>query len=113
MWLSLDLELGVGEEAVLRARVLEAVDGLLGLRNGIVWPGAIRAANETDDGIALLEVLGQHAFDVMRGRVEARLDDRLDAPQSENLGDSFRETFEPGGGAGDEDAGLAGHEKAP
>ena len=69
--------------------------------------------HEADDGIALLQVLRQHALHIMRGRVEARLDDRLDAPQSENLGDSFRETFEPGGGAGDEDAGLAGHEKAP
>ena len=56
-----------------------------------------------------LPVLGQHAFDVMRGWVEAGLDDRLDAPLAENPGDSFRETFESGGGAGNEDAGLAGH----
>ena len=103
-----EFELGVGEEPVLRARVLEAVDRLLGLRDGIVRPGAIRGANEADDGIALLEVLGQHAFDVMRGRVEAGLDDRLDAPLPENLCDSFREGCQPGGGAGDEDAGWAG-----
>ena len=104
-----EFELGVGEEAVLRAWVLEPVDGLLGLRDGIVRPGAIRGANEADDGIALLEVLGQHALHIMRGRVEAGLDDRLDAPLAENLGDSFREGFEPGGGAGDEDAGSAVH----
>jgi len=104
-----EFELGVGEEAVLRARVLEAVDGLLGLRDGIVRPGAIRGANEADDGIALLQVLGQHTLHIMRGRVEACLDDRLNAPQAKNLGDSLRETFESGGGAGDEDAGLAGH----
>ncbi len=103
-----EFELGVGEEAVLRARVLESVDGLLRLRDGIVRPGAIRGADEADDGIALLKVLGHHAFDVMRGRVEARLDDRLDAPLSENLGASFRESCQPGGGAGDEDAGLTG-----
>ena len=90
MWLSLELELGVGEEAVLRARVLEAVDGLLGLRNGIVWPGAIRGADEADDGIALLQVLGQHALHIMRGWVEAGLDDRLDAPLAEHFGDSLR-----------------------
>ncbi len=64
-----EFELGVGEEAVLRARVLEAVDGLPGLRDGIVLPGAICGANEADDGIALLQVLGQHALHIMRGRV--------------------------------------------
>jgi hypothetical protein len=46
-------------------------------------------------------------FDVMRGRVEAGLDDRLDAPLAENPGDSLREGCQPGGGAGDEDAGLS------
>lgn len=71
-----EIELGVGEKAVLRARVLEAVDRLLRLRDGIVRSGAVRGA---DDGIALLQVLGQHALYIMRGRVEARLDDRLDA----------------------------------
>lgn len=84
-----EFELGVGKEVVLRARVLEAVDGLRGLRDGIVRPGAIRGADETDDDVALLQVLGQHAFHVMRGRVEARLDDGLDAALAENFGDSF------------------------
>lgn len=100
-----ELELGVGEESVLRARVLEAVDGLLGLGDGIVRPGTISGANQADDGIALLQVLGQHALHIMRGRVEARLNDRLDAPQAENRSDSFREGSQPSGGAGNEDAG--------
>ena len=92
-------ELGVGEEAVLRARVLEAVDGLLGLRDGIVRPGAIRGADEADDGIAGPQVLGQHAFHVVRGGIEVGLDDRLNAALPENLGDSFREGFESGSSA--------------
>jgi len=155
------LKLGVGEDAALRARVLEAVEGLLGLRDGIVRPGAIRGTDEADDGIALLWgprpecsaqiclvfgrlaalflshrslricsfvtpcqtaksrrifghclpfealVLGQHALHIMQGRVESGLDDRLDAPLAENLGDLLREGCQPGGGAGDEDAGLS------
>ena len=103
-----EFELGVGEEAVLRARVLEPVNGLLDLRDGIMRPGAIRGANEADDGIALLEVLGQHALHIMRGRVEAGLDDRLDTPLAEQLADSFCEGGQPGSGAGDEDSWFAG-----
>ncbi|MBX7209944.1 MAG: hypothetical protein K1X78_16625 [Verrucomicrobiaceae bacterium] len=45
----------------------------------------------------------------MRGRVEAGLDDRLNTALPDNLGDSFREGCQSGGGAGDEDAGWAGH----
>jgi len=56
-------------------------------------------------------VLGQHALHPMRGRVEAGLDDRLDVALPENLGDSLRDGCQPGGGAGDEDAGWAGHEE--
>lgn len=58
-------------------------------------------------GELLLPVLGQHAFDVMCRMVEAGLDDRLDAALAKNPGDSFREGFQPVGGAGDEDAGLS------
>ena len=85
------------------------MDRLLGFRDRIVRPGAISGADEADDGIALLQMLGQHAFDVIRGRIEAGLDDRFDTPRAENLGDILRETFEPGSGAGDEDAWRAGH----
>jgi len=53
--------------------------------------------------------VGQHALPIRRERVKDRLDDRLDSPLPDNLGDSLREGCQPGGGAGDEDAGLAGH----
>jgi len=95
-----EFELCAGEEAVLCERVLEAADGLPGLRDGIVRPGAIRGANEAHDGIALLQVPGRHALHIMRGRVEAGLDDRLDASLAENLGDSLREGCQPGGWCG-------------
>lgn len=49
-------------------------------------------------GELLLQVLGQHALHIMRGRVEPGLDDRLDAALAKNPGDSFRDEFESGCG---------------
>lgn len=73
-----EFELGVGEEVGLRARVLEAV---YGPTNSMNYEG--RLMNRGILGCRLpfkTPVIIQHAHHIMRGRVEARLDDRLDAP---------------------------------
>jgi hypothetical protein len=55
----------------------------------------------------LITAIGQHGLQIMRGRVEAGLNDPLNTPLAEDPGDLFCEGCETGGGAGDEDSGLS------
>lgn len=120
---------GVGEVGGLPGEdsdfKLDGLDGLLQAARGIGGRAEVLMAERwvAKNGIHIfathvfaitigelpLKVAGQQALPIMQGRVRAGLDDRLDAPMTENLGDLLRAGFEPGGGAGGEDAGLSIH----
>ncbi len=86
---------------VVRALVAQGSGRSLGL-------AAMRGADEGDDAVAGMELVLEHLRHAAPIEQEAALDHRFGSASAEDGGDFVRQPGQPGGGAGEEDAGLAG-----
>ncbi len=83
------------------------VDARLDLCEQLEQP--LLRADEAEDSIGLADFLHEQVANPAPFEAEVRLMDDFEAASAEDGGDFFRQRREAGGGAGEEDAGLAWH----